>query len=310
LTATTGTGGGKRQSILIRHLEQVLFFGAVLVTVLGTAWVLHRWPHAATYADGKPLDHANPFVTLVLFSIVAIIVVSIVSAQRGRLPFIRRIAGLNAIDEAVGRATEMGRPILFSPGLTGLGIVTLQALAVASHVGRTAVRYGTRLIIPVCDPQVMPITEQIMREVHTSEGRLETFRPDDIRYLSDRQFAYAAGVTGIMHREKVAATFLFGQFFAESLILAENGQAVGAIQVAGTPDLTQIPFFVVTCDYTIIGDEFFAASAYLSREPTQMGSLVGQDAGKALLFALIIVGMFISIFVKSAHNFIFQFLGG
>lgn len=282
---------GSNKGFLNRHFERILLGVSILVLLAGSIIIILINPRSPAQSALRPLEYSNPFVTLLLSTLAGVIIVAIISAQQGRLPFIRRISGLDAIDEAVGRATEMGRPILFSPGLRGLDIVTLQGLAVASHVGRIAVRFGTRMIIPVCDSQIMPITQQIMREVHSAEGKPETFRPDDVRYLSDRQFAYAAGVTGILHREKVAASFLFGQFFAESLILAENGQAVGAIQVAGTPDLLQIPFFVVTCDYTIIGDEYYAASAYLSREPTLLGSLVGQDISKALFFVLLIVGM-------------------
>jgi len=306
----TLTSGGARaaetgtQGFFHRHLERILFLGG-LALILVSAIVLYRQnPNIVA----RPLDHANPFIAIVLLVIVVPIVTSVITAQRGRLPFIRRIPGLNAIDEAVGRATEMGRPILFSTGLAGFSIVTLQALAVAAHVGRTAVRYGTRLIMPICDQTMLPITEATLREVYTAEGHPEAYREDDIRFLSDRQFAYAAGVTGILHRERVAASFLFGQFFAEALILAENGQAVGAIQVAGTPDLTQTPFFVVTCDYTIIGDEYYAATAYLSREPTQLGSLVGQDIGKGVLFVLILVGVIWSIFTPS--NPMLMWFGG
>jgi len=308
LTAATGgksAAGG--QNFLVRHLERVLLFGGILLVAVGSLVTLWKWPTSALDSAELSLDHANPFVSLVLFVLVVAIIATIVTAQRGRLPFIRRISGLNAIDEAVGRATEMGRPILFSTGLSGVSIVSLQALAVAKHVAGTAVRYGSRMILPVCDPTMMPLTEQVIREVYTSEGKPEQYRSEDVRYLSDRQFAYAAGITGILHRERVAASFLFGQFFAESLILAENGQAVGAIQVAGTPDLLQIPFFVVTCDYTIIGDEFYAATAYLSREPTQLGSLVGQDIGKAMLFILIVVGMLWSVY--NMDNPILQWLG-
>ena len=310
LTATATTPGKTWGSGLFsRYLETILLVVGVLIIVVGAALLLWHNPDSAQQASGMPLDHANDFVRLFFIIVVGVIVITIVTAQHGRLPFIRRIPGLNAIDEAVGRATEMGRPILFSPGLRGLDIITLQALAVASHVGRTAVRYGTRLIMPVCDSQIMPVAEQVMREACTAEGRPEAFRSEDVRFLSDRQFAYAAGVTGILHRERVAASFLFGQFFAESLILAENGQAVGAIQVAGTPDLLQIPFFVVTCDYTIIGDEYYAASAYLTREPTQLGSLVGQDIGKAMIFVLILIGVIWSIF-RPEHNPVLQWFGG
>ena len=306
ITSATGARGGGERGFFSQHLERILLIAGILFVSLG-AWIAVRWDPPSK-SVGSAFDHANSFARLLFFALCTVIVVTIVSAQSGRIPFIRRIPGLNAIDEAVGRATELGRPILFSGGLGGLGIVSLQALAVASHVWRSAVRYGTRMIMPICDQTMMPITEAVMREVSTTEGHPEAFREEDIRFLSDRQFAYAAGVTGILHREKVAASFLFGQFFAEALILAENGQAVGAIQVAGTPDLTQIPFFVVTCDYTIIGDEYYAATAYLSREPTQLGSLVGQDLGKVLMLALIIIGMIWTVFAM--HNPLFNWLGG
>lgn len=307
---TVATAAGHQQSFFVRHLERVMLVGGMVLLALCGLAVYILGKYGNTKVAAAPTDHANLFVTVLLLLLAAGIVVTIVTAQRGRIPFIRRISGLNAIDEAVGRATEMGRPILFSGGLAPISIVSLQALAVGSHVARYAARYGSRLIVPVCDQTMMPITEAVVREVYNTEGRPEAYRPEDVRYLSDRQFAYAAGVTGIMHRERVAATFLFGQFYAESLILAENGQAVGAIQVAGTPDLLQTPFFVVSCDYTIIGDEFYAASAYLSREPTQLGSLVGQDIGKALLFALIIAGVIWSSFVPVAKNPLFVWLGG
>ncbi len=47
---------------------------------------------------------------------------------------------------------------------------------------------------------------------------------------------------------------------------------------------------MVTCDYTLIGEELFAASAYLSRDPQQLGSLKGHDFGK-LVIILILAGV-------------------
>ena len=40
----------------------------------------------------------------------------------------------------------------------------------------------------------------------------------------------------------------------------------------------------------MIGEEFFAASAYLSGKPDEIGSLKGQDLGKVVLGGVIIVG--------------------
>ena len=70
-----------------------------------------------------------------------------------------------------------------------------------------------------------------------------------------------------MLRDRPAAHIFMGSFYAESLLLAETGFSTGAIQVAGTANVHQLPFFVVACDYTLIGEELYAASAYLSGEP-------------------------------------------
>ncbi|MGQ9454537.1 MAG: DUF6754 domain-containing protein [Armatimonadota bacterium] len=235
-------------------------------------------------------QYASPAVWIVEGVLIFFILWKILSARRGKELFIRRIPGLSALDEAVGRATEMGRPMLFAPGLSGLDIVGLQSMAILSHVVRKAAKYGTRVIVPLADPVLYTVAEEVTKDAYNAEGVPEQFNPEDVRFLSDRQFAWASGVVGILHREQVASAFYFGYYYAESLILAENGQMVGAIQVAGTPATTQIPFFLASCDYTIIGDEYYAASAYLSREPTLLGSLVGQDLGKIVIVGIIALG--------------------
>lgn len=241
------------------------------------------------------MEHANKSVW-VLVPLMCIAIVAMILTARKRQLFIRRIQGLSAIDEAIGRSTEMGRPMLCSIGLGGLDVATLQALAITSYIIKSSARFNTRAIVPVADPQIFPVVEEAVRESYVAEGRPDQYNAEDVRFLSSRQFAFAAATAGIVYREKVAASFLFGLFYAEALIFAESGQQVGAIQVAGTPSTTQVPFFIAACDYVIIGDEFYAASAYLSREPTLLGSMVGQDIAKGILIALIVVGSALATF--------------
>jgi hypothetical protein len=147
------------------------------------------------------------------------------------------------------------------------------------------------VIVTTRNAAVYAVAEEAISEAYAAAGRPESFNREDVRFLSDRQFAYASSMMGIIIRERAASNYLFGVFFAESLILAEAGNQVGAIQVAGTPTTTQIPFFIAACDYTIIGDEFYAATAYLTRDRVLSGSLVGQDGAKLLLLALILLGI-------------------
>jgi hypothetical protein len=158
-------------------------------------------------------------------------------------------------------------------------------------VARKTAEYGTELIVPVRDSIVMTFAEEAVRGGCLDAGRPDAFVKDNIRYLSTEQFAYCAGVAGIMAREKPAANIMLGMFFAESLILAETGFLSGAIQVAGTAKQHQLPFFVAACDYTIMGEEFFAVTAYLTREPNLMGTIRAGDVMKVFLVGLLVLGV-------------------
>jgi len=211
-------------------------------------------------------------------------------ARSGEEIYLRPIAGLKAIEEAVGRATEMGKSVLFVPGISDMDQVeTVSGLILLGHVAETTAKYEAGLNVPVSKSIVMEAGRETCRESYLRAGRPDLYYDDMVHYLTDDQFAYAAGVNGIMVREKPAACFYLGKFYAESLILAETGNSIGAIQIAGTGSPSQIPFFVTACDYTLIGEEFFTASAYLSKKPELLGSIKGQDIVKGLVMAAMVI---------------------
>ena len=215
-------------------------------------------------------------------------------ASSGEEIYLRKIPGLQALEEAVGRATEMGKSVLFVPGIMDLDQVeTVTGLNLLGHVAEYTAKYETSLNVPVSKSIVMEAGREICKESYLKSGRPDLYYDDMVHYISDEQFAYAAGVNGIMEREKPAACFYLGKFYAESLILAETGNSIGAIQIAGTGSPSQIPFFVTACDYTLIGEEFFTASAYLSNKPELVGSIKGQDIVKLLvMFAMVLTVVF------------------
>lgn len=240
-------------------------------------------------------ERTNSFVASILF--VIIILGSIQVARSGKEIFIRRIAGLNAIDEAIGRATEIGKKVMYIPGIQSMDdIQTVASVAILGHVARSTARYGTDLEVPNKDPLTFASAREVVRASYLAEGRPDLFREEMVNYVTYDQFAFTAAVSAKMTREKPAAIFLVGYFFAESLILAETGQSTGAIQIAGQADPTQLPFFVATCDYTLIGEELYAASAYLSREPVLLGSIRGQDIAKGILILIAIAGVLLASF--------------
>jgi hypothetical protein len=218
-------------------------------------------------------------------------------AKKGKELYVRPIGGLSAIDEAVGRATELGRPVLYVPGIMDMdNIQTIAAITILGRVARKTAEYEAQILVPTSRSLVMTTAQETVKEAYYAAGKPDRYNQNNVRYLTDDQFAFAAGVDGMMVREKPGAIFFMGCFYAESLILAETGNSTGAIQIAGTAMPSQLPFFVATCDYTLMGEELFAAGAYLSQDPLLLGSLKGQDWGKALLAAVLVFGVILATF--------------
>ncbi len=260
-----------------------------VVAVKDTSEVASAWSNPAT---SKPQWFDTNRISVVVFTILFtfLIIYFIERAKKGTNLFVRKIPGLAAVDEAVGRATEMGKPILYVPGLTGISdVATIAAMNILGEVAKKIAQYDSRLIVPNTDPIVFTVAREVVKEAYIQAGRPDAFKPDSVYFVTDSQFAYAAAVDGIMTREQPATNFFMGYFYAEALILAETGASTGAVQIAGTDAVTQLPFFITSCDYTLLGEELYAASAYLSREPLLLGGLIGQDWGKAVIVVILVV---------------------
>jgi hypothetical protein len=250
------------------------------------------------------------FIFMLLFS--GTTVAFIIQAKKGRKLYVRPIAGINAVDDAIGRATEMGKPILFVPGLGEASrVATIAAFTILARVAKKVAEYQTRIIVPNYDPVVMTICQEVVKEAYSSAGRPDAFDPKDVYFVTQDQFPYTASVNGTMLRERPATNFYMGMFYAESLILAETGFISGSIQIAGTDQLIQIPFFVVACDYTLMGEELYAASAYLSQEPQQLGTLKAQDWGKVAAVVIMLAGLIVYLFsTEAGSSFTTWVMGG
>lgn len=225
----------------------------------------------------------------------AIVYFMLRKAEKGKVPYIRRIPALDAIDEAVGRATELGRPVLCHMGQTSAGLrgewagAILAGMSIMSHVASLCARLGARLIVAPAYPEALPLVTETVRDSYIAEGIPEGFIEDDIMFFSNQQWPWSTGVMGTMERELPAAHIGVGPMHGESLIIAEAGARVNAMSILGTPRKSQIPFLIACAAYVLIGEEVYAAGAYLSKDPGQIGTISGQDWIKAIVVVIMIL---------------------
>lgn len=236
-----------------------------------------------------------PGIWLLMILIVAVagmIFFFTAQVRAGREIKIRRIPGIDAIEEGIGRATEMGRPVLYVPGIDSLeDIQTIASMLILGEVAKTIAEYQTEVIVSCCVPIVREVADEVVKSGYYRAGHPDAYDPNSVRFIASAQFAFCAGTNGIMHRQKPSTNIYLGRFFAESLILAETGYLNQSIQIAGTAEATQLPFFIAACDYTLIGEELFAVSAYLSKDPRLVSSLKASDWVKVAVVGLLVAGV-------------------
>jgi hypothetical protein len=211
--------------------------------------------------------------------------------------FIRRIAGLDAIEEAVGRAAEMNKPVICSYGVaqTGFDHFTLAGLAILARVAELTAKTGTRLIVPTGGSDqslpTRPIAEEIVKTAYTMAGRPEAFTPNDIPFLTGQQYPYTGGYVGIIQRVKPAAIISVGSHSNENLNIVDTGRSIGAITIANCHSITNTTIVACAADYFLIGEEVMAAAAYLSNDVSQKACIKCQDVFKVIAIILMVVGI-------------------
>lgn len=220
-------------------------------------------------------------------------------------PEIRSLPALDMIPEMVGRAAEMGAKILIIPGYTGrLDARLISGLSVLTHVAEEGISKGVPLVIPTSRPVFMPLIQAAATAGFTAGGHPEEI--PDVRFLTDQQFAFCAGVMGAIQRENCQANFFVGGFADEALPITSAGKEIGAMQLAGDTNMYQLPYFVCTCDYVMIAEEFLASGAVLKGDKGELGGIIGADF---LKYILIVIGLLGIIGASMGNDLIPQLLG-
>lgn len=234
----------------------------------------------------------NPNVNFQFFVLLLFIGIFAYAADRfkkdGKFS-VRSLEGIAKIEEAIGRATEMGRATHWSYGMGTFDAQYFAAFTLLEYAAALCAKYDSRMIISIYLPEVVPMTEEIVKKAYAEAGVPERFRPDDIRFWGG---SHNPAMIGTISREQVAGNFMIGSLFHESILSLEAAARYNAIQVMGTSNTHQLPFIAAGCDAIFIGAEMFAAAAQLQPTPVRVGSTTAEDWTTRVMIFLMVAGAF------------------
>jgi hypothetical protein len=229
------------------------------------------------------------------------------SVKQEKVPKISQPAAIAAIEDSIGRCVEMRRPMLFQTGIGDVsrnGAIHMAMLSVLDYTARLAAQKDAKLIVTTPSPTLYPMAEGIVREAYALEGKQEAYTSDMVQFLSNNQMAYCSAVMHLMRAQNIAFNVQIGFFQAENLITLEAAKETGAVNIGGAVRTFRIPGMAFGCDYFLMGEEVFAAGAFCSNDPLQLGSLSGQDLCKMIAVLVIVLGALFSIIGNNLITFL------
>ncbi len=210
-------------------------------------------------------------------------------------PRLRSIPGYEALDMYVGQATETGRSLHASMGTAGIGArataETLAGLTVLEHIAAQSAVTGLKPIVTVSDPSLLPVAQDVVRNQYAAHGFTDEYDPTFVRFISPNKVAYAAGVTDVLDHGDVSASVMVGSFGDEFLLMSEVAARRDIGQVGGTTSPQILPFVYASVDHSLIGEEIFAAGAYLHSKTSHIASLATQDWLRTAIILSIVIGV-------------------
>jgi hypothetical protein len=220
------------------------------------------------------------------------------SIERGQRPNLRSLQPLNRLRRIIGQSAETGQSVHYSPGTGGLNgqigtAETLNGLTSLSSVARVAARTKADLIVTADDTLAYLAADDVVKAQYAQAGRSEDYDPAQVRFVTQQdRLAYMAGVTGLISEQKLAGNLMLGRLESEYLLAGDRANRRDLPQVVGSSRIEAMPLMLASAgpDNALLGEELFAAPAYLDREPAHVAGVVAQDRIRLVIIVLIIAG--------------------
>jgi hypothetical protein len=230
--------------------------------------------------------------------VLAFVVLFLFFASRvraGHSPKLRRIQAFDSLQDLTSRTIETGRPLHLSLGVGSMANAStadsLAGLTILDHLADQAAITGVHPTVTMADPTVMLYAQNRLRAAHQGDARGEKDAYQSVRWLAPQPAAYAAGVMSLMSTDNVQANVMVGRFGDEYLLMGEAAAQKGISQIGGASDPNTLPFVYTTAQESLLGEEIYAAGAYLQKDPARVSSVLAQDTMRWIISLAMLGGV-------------------
>ena len=207
---------------------------------------------------------------------------------------LRQIAAFTRLARAVGLSIEDGKRLHISLGHGGLfdgrGGSALAGLALLRNIAERTSVSDMPSVATAGDPTLGLLTQDTLQAGYHAAGVEDAYVHTMGRVTGLTPFSYVAGTMSIPQNENVSTNILLGHFGPEAGLLAESSERANTALIGATEDLAGQSVLFISAQDPLVGEELFAAGAYLNADPAHAASLTVQDLFRWLIILGLLAG--------------------
>jgi hypothetical protein len=235
---------------------------------------------------------------LVLFGV--LVLVFFFTFRAGRRPRFRAIPAFGLLRGQMGRAIESGRDLHVSIGTGSISgddtATTLAGLAVAEYLADEAAASGIAPTVTASDPTSVLLAEDAVRRPYIRQGNLADFPRGAARLPALNPTQYAAATMDLLNHEPVLTNIMSGAFGSEAALIDQAANNSDLPQLFGGSDPRALAVMTTSTDHVLMGEEMYAAKAYLRAQLPHLAGLRAADALRIVIAVLIVVALILGLF--------------
>jgi hypothetical protein len=212
---------------------------------------------------------------------------------------LRSLNSLRRTRRAIGLSVEDGKRIHVSIGKASIisprNASGLVGLSTIDRISQFSIISDRPPVASSGDGSLAILSQDTLRSTYRSANVLDQFNPHQGRLTGPTPFSYIAGTMPLMRGEGVSTNILIGSFGPEVGLLLDSANQGRTFTLAGSEALDAQAVMYAMADEPLIGEELFAAPAYLQGTPMQVASLRAQDVLRWVLIAALLIGALLKL---------------
>lgn len=233
-------------------------------------------------------------IALGLLIFTAVLLLGVTFLRRKFPGTFRRIDAYERLNKSVGLAVENGTRLHISLGrgnlFTTRGASALAGLAMLRKLSERTSLSDRPPIVTTGDASLTILSQDTLQSGYRAAGAEEQYRFSTGRLTGLTPFSYAAGLVPVTHDENVSTNVFMGDFGAESALLVEAAERENSDLIAASDNISAQSVFYASSQDPLIGEELFAAGAYVGAGAAHEASLTVQDILRWIIIVAIVIG--------------------